>query len=462
LKAVTFGDGKLITKNDGSGLYGDPDDPDADPHWQEGREQQYPYLYKADETLTIRKAKWLLPGVSLEGPFYVSGEGTEDYSFGTSEEIPAESQITEDGTEVWIENIETDAGAFPEEVKNFDHEFQVQWKIRIEGHTEPWDAGTCSNPIYVCLLGTRQGKNPSWEVVDGACREEDDSSAELMAQRLLTGNTLEASALSPNVAAFKRTWEDKFANGNYTMDTNNNQKLYYYKPGEPTQKQVSSGKYLTSPTPPGGKTAYTGDCLAWVKFLVLQTQLNDKEYKVIDVTPIEGYQIFLVNAWKDIRTDSKTPLFFHNEVMGQVPNPAVASITLEICVKEIIGEKLKIDFGGVRNHLNGIHGQNSDGVAYGRQCHCPSQKVFTDHYLLYIPELKKYFDPSYGVTYDGEFGVDDRGEKAFSENLFALGKSSRFEYTGQPVTTQVFYELDKSIPKPWVKFKEVKIQSLGP
>lgn len=154
LKTVTFRGGKLIKKDDGSGLYGveyDPDvDPDSDPHWQEGREEQYPYFYPARKTLTIWKARWLIPGEEIEGPFYVSGEGTEGYNFA---EIKAKSQITEEGTEVWVDlgtNLRTSKGAFPYEVKYFK-EFAIQWKIRLERHTEPWDAGTSVNSIYVCL-----------------------------------------------------------------------------------------------------------------------------------------------------------------------------------------------------------------------------------------------------------------------------------------------------------------------
>ncbi len=153
LKTVSFRGGKLIAKDDGSGLYGveyDPGaDPDEDPHWQEGREEQYPYFYPAGKKLTIWKAKWLIPGEELNGPFYVRGIGTEGYNFA---EVLAWSQITEEGTEIWIDlssNVITSKGAFPQEIRYFE-EFEIQWKIRLEGHGE-WDAGTSVNPIYVCL-----------------------------------------------------------------------------------------------------------------------------------------------------------------------------------------------------------------------------------------------------------------------------------------------------------------------
>jgi hypothetical protein len=168
LKAVTFGAGKIIAKNDGSGLYGDPDDPDTEPQWQEGREEQYPYFYKAHDTLTIWKAKWLIPGEEIEGPFYVSGQGPEGYDFA---EVLAQSRITQEGTEVWIDlstNLQTSKGSFPHEVKYFE-KFEIQWKIRLQRLTEPWDAGTSSNMIYVGLKNPPPSLYPAWIHVHLAC-----------------------------------------------------------------------------------------------------------------------------------------------------------------------------------------------------------------------------------------------------------------------------------------------------
>jgi hypothetical protein len=176
LKTLSFRGGKLIAKDDGSGLYGvvyDPNaDPDDDPHWQEGREEQYPYFYPVGKTLTIWKAKWLIPGEQLEGPFYVRGEGTEGYDFA---EKLAHSRITAEGTEIWVDlstNLRTSKGSFPQEVRYFE-QFEIQWKIRLEGHAE-WDAGASVNPIYVPLTPWVFQRYPPLIVVHFACASPED------------------------------------------------------------------------------------------------------------------------------------------------------------------------------------------------------------------------------------------------------------------------------------------------
>lgn len=383
----------------------------------EGREEQYPYLYKTGETLKLRKAKWLLPGLSLEGPFYVSGEGTEEYNFA---EVEAESEITSEGTEVWIENIKTEAGAFPEEVKNFDNAFQIQWKLRLEGHTELWDAGTSSNPIYVCLLGARQGKNPCWEVVDGACQPTDDSTYNRGGHARLTSNIVTPSGTT----AFLNTWNKKYASQKYKLAVLD-LPLYYYEANstfDGNAKTVLPLLFLLG----------TGQCKAWVDLLAQETALNDTDYRKIKVNPISPFNWFLVKEWKDVPS-----LFFTEEWWFRFGGKKFDMV-------DPLPQPDPLLYGDVRNDTSGIPGQNTS---------CPSQKVFGQHYILYLNDTKTFYDPSYGTTYEGEFGDPNKtAEKKFTENLYALGKTNNKPlYNGRKWLT-----LHRPLISPWVTFEAVK------
>ena len=149
LLEVSFSGGTDIRVDDDSDSYGSP-------HWMVGS-RSYPYLMQAEKTLVIGSAKLRIPCPFTMLPLV---RGVQEEGFN----VPPTQLSNIDGSAYEIRDVPV-TRAFRKAV-SFSDAFKIDWQVSLDGGLT-WDnAGTSTNPIYVCL-GT--ASHPLRTVVHAAC-----------------------------------------------------------------------------------------------------------------------------------------------------------------------------------------------------------------------------------------------------------------------------------------------------
>jgi hypothetical protein len=337
---VEFDAGWNILKDEG-GVY------DGN-HWQREPERRYPYLIREAVKMKIQRAVWTLaevqPGktytVKGTGPVVANGEPAIEFG-------PVEADL--EGNTLTIEDIEA-SGAFEASKVQFFPHFTIEWEIKCgDGDYKP--AGDSSNPIYVCLAGPSSVAVPYRTVVHLACSNSgatDDDTAVENTWALFSGRNVE-------------TWDGR--------------ELYYYEPGTHFPQNPESLAGLLS--------VGTARCPAWRDFFRAAVALNGAQTNRVAVFMLkpDGTQWlgFFVENWS---SDQYPPWSYKSPVFSAQPPPPFWN--------DMGPWPANGQYGDVRSQ-EGLKGQNSD---------TPSQKIFDRHQIAKYKD--KYYDPSYGVTYDGK------------------------------------------------------------
>jgi len=246
--------------------------------------------------------------------------------------------------------------------------------------------------------------------------------------------------------AFLKTWQKDFEPKTAKLPRFPYSELYYYKPGSTFQDNIVDDQTGKKKTLAGFYRTHTGHCENWVNFLWTVTgklnKFDGMEVKKTLVKPL-GFHFFLVKKWWDKRPDK----FGMNEWLFRFGGGK------EDMVRPQPPDNM---FGQAKNDITGVPGQNSiEGPIYN----CPSQKVFTAHWLFHVvsiadPSKDKYYDPSYGQVYDNQ--------QKFEEVLFAVGIRKEIEErTGKAIIAlydehQLFH--GSPVPHPWVYFEDYPFQ----
>jgi hypothetical protein len=364
LKEVGYGDGLDILKDDGTGAF-------QAPHWKDDREVQYPYLYKGGNRITVAEVKFLLPNCELEGPFYASGEGSDENGF---DEVQASSEITEEGTVVTATNLYSTISSLDNETKFFNS-FEIQWKLR-HGTGEPVAANTKSaTPVYVCLEEGSLASNKRFNaVVDLACRE--------------------GGAKTPD-EAFEKTWAifKSRSVGIKLWPSSQVEPCYYYKntgDGKGTTFNDNSRTLIGPPQPddPAGglllNPKRTGRCEAWAKLLQLTLQVNGAKgnIQLREILPNDPqYDLLIIKDW----------------TIDPVPEWKATILQFPGTKNEMTPAPQDRRYWHLVNDKPGVEGQNSTP---------PSQKAFPNHivvdYTFEGTTTTVLCDPSYGKRYTGD------------------------------------------------------------
>jgi hypothetical protein len=365
LQSVSFwsgtGDGFSVLVDTTGAAYGPP-------HWQRSPLQEFPFLYIQGSKLRV-SATWTIHNPIPNAIYTVKGTCSDGFNIPQTAAIDTSNDILE------LFSVEATT-AFPANEVNFYNPLVIEWEVSVNGG-DYVDAGTSSNPIYVCLTGVVGANKPRLfrSVVHLACS--------------VTG----ATNLDEAVA---NTWSQLAGPANFCGwdDTSNawERQLYYYKPGttfsqnpDPNLGQVYASDLLG--TTYGG----TGRCFNWCWLFYDAMVLNGAysfnssgNTQSINISIaantyllIRGFQVFVGGQWESTDTFPERNFFCINGGSDMQPPPN-------------LGDPLV--YGEFKN-LSSLPGQNSAP---------PSQKLFLNHFIIQYRKIsgdKVYYDPSYGVTY---------------------------------------------------------------
>jgi hypothetical protein len=308
--------------------------------------------------LTV-SAQWKLQNSASTSP-YIKGLAKADLHTGI--DIP-QTQATLDSTGFIVTLPVTIADSpFPTSVSFFS-DFVIDWWISFDGGNTWEDAGTSSNPIYVCLGNT--GPN---NVSDKLYRTEVHLACSV------TGAITPDQAMQNTWSIFSNSTPTNPNAGPKGITRWDGTPLYYYQLypsgnsrhfGENAANSVGD---LLGPTYGG-----SGQCGVWAQLLADAWTINGIVSTVIDaqIDSSSGYQFFWVNSWTV------------NSLPGEFTFPTVYALN----------DMLPIPSGGNYGALT-----KADGAA-GQNSPTPSEKCWGDHAFVQYGATSLYYDPSYGLIH---------------------------------------------------------------
>lgn len=243
--------------------------------------------------------------------------------------------------------------ALPDTTRFYDP-LRIDWTYELAGTAV--SAGSTANPLYVTLNAPLPG--------------------ELYYTALHLAVSKDGAVDA--VEALANTWTH-FANPDGTDDlkTWDDRPLYYYRQGFGfAQCPINPADLLTS-------SNATAQCGAFAKLMQLTLAANGIDVKTAIAYPLYDTG-FLVKHW------TPTAMSFPNDPGYKWRFTAFIRNTFIT----MVAPNASRQFGDL---------QNEDGLP-GQHAPTPSEKYFANHIVVHstIPGAANYYDPSYGVTYDGE------------------------------------------------------------
>jgi hypothetical protein len=292
-----------------------------------------------------------------------------------------EKKISYPAFTVSIEKTMLAADYFPKNRTQFYDPMKISWSLSYfdKGKKKTQTIGTSKHKVYVTL--DKPGNKPN--------------ELYLTLLHLATSNP---GATNKAKAAWK-TWQ-LFANtigskslGPKGVKNWDNVPMAYYPPGFGLHdcsrirsvEDFLKGRYkIPSSIPP--QTVIPGRCGNFGYLFSEVLKVNQIPHVVVAVEPNavnnNGYTYMLIKEW------------FYSKVETYAAPKAKWQLRLEN------GTMVpKLDSYGDLTSLPGISGQNTP---------TPSEKVFTNHAIIEIQDIAgdKYFDPSYGKTYENKFDFE--------------------------------------------------------
>ena len=392
LISVTFSGGWLIQKDDGTGSY----QTSKGYQWQNTNPvTSYPYLYSSvsgKNVLTV-SAVWQL-GSSVSAAPYVKGTGSGGINI-----PPTVTNLTSGNTATLPPTTAKDSSGnlkvFPNQT-NFYNPFTIQWQISFDGGSTWQDAGTSSNPIYVCISKT--GPN---NVSDKLYRTEVHLACSI------TGATTSSQAMQNTWSIFSNSTPTNPNAGPNGVKMWDGRTLYYYQPG--TDFSHNPGNSLSA-----FFIAGTGRCGMYALLLYDSWVINGVSCNTISVYPFgqnpnseDNNNYFYVDNWS--LTNPANPHYFSANPYPVGPNE-MQQLSIPPGVQPPGGQPP--NYGDITS-LSGHPGQNDS---------TPSQKIWGDHeFLQYTdnsqnPPVTLYYDPSYGAIYTGPMDFQTKSLMCFGSN----------------------------------------------
>jgi hypothetical protein len=145
LEAVHFKNNHVITKDDGSGQYADPQWLDSDPFDYNPAHVSYPVCYTSGTKMRL-DTKWKMQG---SASIAAQGTGSGGYNF------PATSgweEFIQQTGERWLWILDVDCvQSFPGNKVDYLNPVSIQWTFQPDAYDRWINAGVSENPVYVTL-----------------------------------------------------------------------------------------------------------------------------------------------------------------------------------------------------------------------------------------------------------------------------------------------------------------------
>ncbi|MFA5780111.1 MAG: hypothetical protein WC947_08225 [Elusimicrobiota bacterium] len=355
LKEVSFSGTKyhVVTADDGSGDY------DA-PHWQDNSspidgdaddpgDRKYAVAFTRNTKMKVSVKFFIKPPSVFSGITKVKGDGPGNLDF-------PETDATLSGNELTIANVEC-SNAFVDEIDIFDP-MEIAWKVSPDGGNTWFDAGTNKNQCYITW------KDPTTTVYHTAvhigCKIADGMKEPLT-----------------DADVCYKIW-DAFTGCNVKRALLDGTSLYYYK-------SFLIEKYTTEELLRNAD----GQCSAWARFFIdtMSDQGIDHTNDLIYFEAIET-DGFLIKNWS---FDAGTGISGNTDYPYlNIPDPPYKRDT-----------EYKWKFAEVKDQI-GISGQGPNANP---------ASLFTNHKMTKFDG--KYYDPSYGVTYNTNEEFEDGAIDAY-------------------------------------------------
>jgi hypothetical protein len=301
-----------------------------------------------------------------------------------------EKKISYPAFTVSIEKTMLAAKAFPKNRTQFYDPMKISWSLSYfdKGKKKTQTIGTSKHKVYVTL--DKPGNKPN--------------ELYLTVLHLATSNP---GAKNKAKAAWK-TWQ-LFANvigskslGPKGVKNWDNVPMAYYPPSyglRECSREDSVGPFLKEryeiPDSVPPQEVIPGRCGHFGYLFSEVLKVNKIPHVLFSVEPVNnnGYTHMLIKEW------------FYSEVGTYADPKAKWQLRLENATMV-----LKPDSYGDLTSLPGISGQNTP---------TPSEKVFTNHAIIEIQDIAgdKYFDPSYGQTYENKFDFEKDAVSGYAREV---------------------------------------------
>jgi len=166
----------------------------------------------------------------------------------------------------------------------------------------------------------------------------------------------------------------------------------------------------------------SGECGAFAKLFMAALAANGIQSKYVTISSFENDR-FLVHKWNDFSDVSQSTPFFSTEPDYKWKLTLYLEEMRNVIVP-VFGMVHNSDYEVARNssmplsHYGDLESQS--GIA-GQNSLNPSEKVFDFHFIVKVPHFsglkEMYYDPSYGVTYNGDDKLS--AAKDFEEKVVA-------------------------------------------
>jgi len=394
LKELAFNGDKyhVVKSDDGSQDY------DA-PHWQDNSspldgdaddsgDKKYPVAFTRNTKMKV-SATWRIEPAGLNLAVKIKGDGPGNLDF-------PENIAVIDGDEVSITDVEC-LNAFVNEVDFFDP-MTIKWFFSVDGGTTWSSAGTSENQTYVTL----------------------DDPQGVRYHTLLHLGCKNAEGMTAEEDVFSAIW-DEFTD--LQVRRVDDTTLTYY-----------ADKFCQNTTLSQLLTNYDGQCLAWCELLKAINDMHGiSELTEISVFPAAytTYNNSTSSAF-EVSYENNGMLIKKWSISGPSPHADLDlnSNWIEDCDEDQFSTN--IFYGTQRKHFFPPHqdlfdSDNLEGVEtiitvspslYGQGNVVPGLQMFDTHYL--IKRNGKYYDPSYGVSFNSLLEWEDASVDGFWNDVYEI------------------------------------------